>query len=120
MHGRTRGRVRELQSADAVSVSEKIGRQHVRNVATRALHHIQQFILCLANADREGRVLLTAEVDKKSASAASTRVTLKYLLLAPADAFRDVAEDAKAVVLAGGTMAPVRCPLTTSPLEREA
>ncbi len=34
-------------------------------------------------------------------------MTLKYLLLAPAEAFREVAEEARSVVLAGGTMAPM-------------
>ncbi|TKA54307.1 hypothetical protein B0A53_03400 [Rhodotorula sp. CCFEE 5036] len=84
------------------------GRQQIRNVATRALHQIQQFILCLAHADREGRVLFTSEADSNpKPSDQGKRVALKYLLLAPAESFRDIAEDAKAVVLAGGTMAPM-------------
>lgn len=34
-------------------------------------------------------------------------VTLKYQLLNPEDAFRDVVQDARSVILAGGTMTPV-------------
>ncbi|GAA6024427.1 hypothetical protein JCM8202_004713 [Rhodotorula sphaerocarpa] len=84
------------------------GRQQIRNDATRALHQIQHFILCLANASRDGRVLLTQDQQSKPAhDGAAPNVTLKYLLLAPADSFRDVAEEARAVVLAGGTMAPM-------------
>ncbi|BGP16056.1 hypothetical protein JCM10213_006808 [Rhodosporidiobolus nylandii] len=81
------------------------GRQAVRANATRSLHHIQQFILSLANADRDGRILLSqAKSDKDNGK---VEVTLKYMLLAPSESFRDVAEEAKSVVLAGGTMAPM-------------
>ncbi|TNY22679.1 helicase C-terminal domain-containing protein [Rhodotorula diobovata] len=85
------------------------GRQAVRANATRALQHIQQFILSLANASRDGRILLsqTTKLAGKDGAEGKTEVTLKYMLLAPAESFRDVAEEAKAVVLAGGTMAPM-------------
>ncbi|ORY92941.1 helicase C-terminal domain-domain-containing protein [Leucosporidium creatinivorum] len=104
------------------------GRQAIRSNATRNLQRIQDFILSLANADRDGRVLLTAETitssapSTSSATAKSTstkpshtatppatrvEVTLKYMLLAPSESFRDVAEEARSVVLAGGTMAPM-------------
>lgn len=85
------------------------GRQAVRADATRALHQIQQFILSLAHADRDGRVLLTKETKRPSDSSTDkVEVVMKYLLLAPSEVFRDVAEEARSVVLAGGTMAPVR------------
>jgi chromosome transmission fidelity protein 1 len=32
---------------------------------------------------------------------------MKYMLLAPSDSFRDIAEESRSVILAGGTMAPV-------------
>ena len=32
---------------------------------------------------------------------------MRYMLLAPAESFRDIAEEAKSVILAGGTMSPV-------------
>ncbi|GAA5907181.1 hypothetical protein JCM8208_006714 [Rhodotorula glutinis] len=85
------------------------GRQAVRANATRALQHIQQFILSLANASRDGRVLLsqTTKPAGKDGVEGKTEITLKYMLLAPADSFRDVAEEARAIVLAGGTMAPM-------------
>lgn len=86
----------------------------MRANATRALQHIQQFILSLANASRDGRVLLsqTTKPAGKDGVEGKTEITLKYMLLAPADSFRDVAEEARAIVLAGGTMAPVRLPPT--------
>ncbi|GAA5942149.1 hypothetical protein JCM3775_007413, partial [Rhodotorula graminis] len=85
------------------------GRQAVRANATRALQHIQQLILSLANASRDGRVLLSQSTKPagKDGVEGKVEITLKYMLLAPADSFRDVAEEARAVVLAGGTMAPM-------------
>ncbi|GAA5901538.1 hypothetical protein JCM6882_006307 [Rhodosporidiobolus microsporus] len=86
------------------------GRQAVRNNATRSLHHIQQIILSLANVDRDGRILLSQTMRSKTdkdGKESKPEVTLKYMLLAPSESFRDVAEEAKSVVLAGGTMAPM-------------
>jgi chromosome transmission fidelity protein 1 len=92
------------------------GRQAIRSNATRNLVRIQEFIVSLANAESDGRVLLTAEAVPISSSISGApaqkgswvEVTLKYMLLAPSEAFRDVAEEPKSVILAGGTMAPVR------------
>ncbi|GAA5887482.1 hypothetical protein JCM16303_003432 [Sporobolomyces ruberrimus] len=88
------------------------GRQALRNNATRSLHQIQQFILSLANADRDGRVLITLSspstgTSSQSQPAPDSGVNFKYMLLAPSDSFREIAEEAKSVVLAGGTMAPM-------------
>ncbi|GAA6010780.1 hypothetical protein JCM11491_002942 [Sporobolomyces phaffii] len=92
------------------------GRQAVRNNATRALHQIQQFIVSLANADRDGRILVSLSPRSLAQAASPTSgdsgglssdVTLKYMLLAPSDSFREIAEEARSVVLAGGTMAPM-------------
>lgn len=109
-----------------LTLASSTGRQALRSNATRNFQRIQDFILSLANADRDGRVLLSAETittaaptppptkgaasNSATASSPSTtrvEVTLKYMLLAPSESFRDVAEEAKSVVLAGGTMAPV-------------
>ncbi|BGP24533.1 CHL1 helicase [Rhodotorula toruloides] len=84
------------------------GRQALRADATRALHQIQQFILSLAHAERDGRVLLTKETKRDGDSQSDkVEIVMKYLLLAPSESFRDVAEEAHSVVLAGGTMAPM-------------
>jgi chromosome transmission fidelity protein 1 len=90
----------------------RTGRQALRNNATRSLHQIQQFILSLANADRDGRILVSRsstsqDPDGNDKEGGNVEITLKYMLLAPSDSFREIAEEAKSVVLAGGTMAPV-------------
>lgn len=63
------------------------------------LTHIQGFLLSLMNPSSEGRFFYAKEdgVD----------LTLKYMLLDPTFHFQDIVEDARAVVMAGGTMSPM-------------
>ena len=60
---------------------------------------VQSFLMALMNPSDEGRFFFSSE---EGAS-----ITLKYMLLDPTFHFKDVVEDARAVVLAGGTMSPV-------------
>lgn len=69
-------------------------------ISTPVLTHIQSFFHVLTNPEREGRFFYTSTGDPNS-----TR--LKYLLLDPSEHFREIVEDARAVVLAGGTMSPM-------------
>jgi chromosome transmission fidelity protein 1 len=62
-----------------------------------ALGEVERFVMCLTDADVDGRVLVTK----------TDPVELKYMLLNPAGAIRDLVEEARIVVLAGGTMEPV-------------
>lgn len=63
-----------------------------------ALAEVEKFVMCLTDADIDGRVL----VDRSNSA-----VELKYMLLNPANAIRDLVQEARIVVLAGGTMEPV-------------
>jgi chromosome transmission fidelity protein 1 len=63
------------------------------------LFHIQSFLLPLMNPSEEGRLFYQKDQDN---------VLLKYMLLDPTNHFREIVEDARAVILAGGTMSPVR------------
>jgi chromosome transmission fidelity protein 1 len=63
------------------------------------LTHIQGFLLALMNPSTEGRFFYSKE--------GSNDIALKYMLLDPASHFKDIVEEARAVVLAGGTMSPV-------------
>ncbi|KAJ3055903.1 DEAD H (Asp-Glu-Ala-Asp His) box helicase 11 [Rhizophlyctis rosea] len=65
-----------------------------------ALQQVQQFLVMLSQRGDDGRVIVTG-------GESNTKSTLKYLLLNPADSFKEVLEEARAVVLAGGTMEPV-------------
>ncbi|KAJ5767938.1 hypothetical protein N7533_000521 [Penicillium manginii] len=62
------------------------------------LFHIQSFLLPLMNPSEEGRLFYQKGQDG---------VLLKYMLLDPTNHFREIVEDARAVILAGGTMSPM-------------
>lgn len=66
------------------------------------LTHIQSFFLALTNPDAEGRFFYTPASSSPQSSPA-----LKYMLLDPSQHFRDIVENARAVILAGGTMSPM-------------
>lgn len=63
------------------------------------LTHLQSFIGTLAYPDAEGRFFFEKDGDGE--------MLLKYTLLDPTHHFQNIVEDARAVVLAGGTMSPV-------------
>ncbi|KAF2027273.1 DNA repair helicase [Setomelanomma holmii] len=63
------------------------------------LMHVQAFLLSLTNPSAEGRFLFSTED--------SSSISLKYMLLDPTFHFKDIVEEARAVVLAGGTMSPM-------------
>ncbi|KAL8873390.1 MAG: hypothetical protein Q9174_001133 [Haloplaca sp. 1 TL-2023] len=69
-----------------------------------ALTHVQAFLQTLMNPAAEGQFFFER--------GESETVALRYILLDPAFHFREIVEDARAVVLAGGTMSPVSilCP----------
>ena len=62
------------------------------------LFQVQSFLLPLMNPSAEGKLFY-----EKSGN----DVQLKYLLLDPTNHFRETVEEARAVILAGGTMSPV-------------
>lgn len=63
------------------------------------LFQVQSFILTLMNPSDEGQLFLNKSSDG---------ILLKYMLLDPTHHFRDIVDEARAVILAGGTMSPVR------------
>lgn len=73
-----------------------------RHASIASFHQVEAFLLSLTDARDDGRILLTVEE-----GAASRQVTLKYILLNPAERFKEVVDEARCVILAGGTMSPV-------------
>ena len=65
---------------------------------TPVLLQVQGFLTVLMNPAAEGRLF---------ASSVNGNVHLRYTLLDPTNHFRDIVEDARAVILAGGTMSPM-------------
>jgi len=64
------------------------------------LTHLQSFLLALTYPSAEGRFLYQRLDDED--------ILLRYLLLDPTHHFREIVDEARAVILAGGTMSPVR------------
>lgn len=63
------------------------------------LTHVQSFFQTLTNPSSEGRFFY--EKSERN------EVSLKYMLLDPTHHFREIVEDARSVILVGGTMSPV-------------
>lgn len=63
------------------------------------LTHIQSFIQALTNPAAEGRFFYEHDDQRE--------MCLKYLLLDPTHHFREIVEEARSVILAGGTMSPM-------------
>ncbi|KJA17484.1 hypothetical protein HYPSUDRAFT_146538 [Hypholoma sublateritium FD-334 SS-4] len=75
----------------------------IRKGAIPPLHVVEDFLLSLTNTNTDGRINLTLVNLPGKESA----VEIKYQLLNPSPHFMEVVEDARSVVLAGGTMSPI-------------
>ncbi|XP_064636727.1 ATP-dependent DNA helicase DDX11-like [Lineus longissimus] len=64
------------------------------------LMHIEGFLEALTNADKDGRIVINKQ-------GLMSRSSLKFLLLNPVVHFQSIVEEARAVIVAGGTMQPV-------------
>ena len=73
--------------------------KQTRSSSMPVLNHIQSFLYTLTNPATEGRFFYE-RIDNGD-------LALKYMLLDPTYHFKDIVEDARAVVLAGGTMSPM-------------
>ena len=75
------------------------------------MHAMAAFVSALAAADADGRVLVEKNVPTKSAVGSSDRDArggrLKFVLLDAAARFKAVVDNARAVVLVGGTLSPI-------------
>ncbi|KAK7409112.1 ATP-dependent DNA helicase chl1 [Neonectria punicea] len=68
--------------------------------STPVLHTLVAFLIAFTNLSSEGRIFYEKIKDP------APDIKLSYLLLSPTHAFSSIASSARAVVLAGGTMAP--------------
>ena len=66
-----------------------------------AMSVVEAFIDTLTNADKDGRLLILR------AGPDADEPKLKYVLLNPAAHFADIISQARAVIIAGGTMSPL-------------
>ncbi|CAA7261430.1 unnamed protein product [Cyclocybe aegerita] len=75
----------------------------IRRGAIPPLYIVEEFMRSLMNTNDDGRVTLSLVHHPGQESA----VEIKYQLLNPAPNFLEVVEEARSVVLAGGTMSPI-------------
>ncbi|CBQ73592.1 related to CHL1-protein of the DEAH box family [Sporisorium reilianum SRZ2] len=68
------------------------------------MHAIESFILSLANRSEDGRVVLSSTTNT---STGEIVVRAKYQLLNPSHVFKSLVDEARSVILAGGTMEPM-------------
>ena len=93
------------RKVDGYAVHLKEQQAGNENTATTpTLSQVQSFFQSLTYPATEGRFFFSKTDDGD--------VVLKYLLLDPTNHFQDVVEEARAVILAGGTMSPVRITLS--------
>ncbi|KAF9116824.1 DEAD H (Asp-Glu-Ala-Asp His) box helicase 11 [Mortierella sp. AM989] len=105
----------------------KYGEQHPsrQGPTTPILLTVDAFLVSLLNADNDGRVIMTMEEEVSNAggddddtfplesttteptSTRNRRPVLKFMLLNPANVFKPLVDEARSIVLAGGTMEPV-------------
>ncbi|KAJ2087825.1 ATP-dependent DNA helicase chl1 [Coemansia sp. RSA 986] len=67
-----------------------------------AVSTLESFMECIGNPNRSGARLVVTS----SGTGNNKDVELKYLLLDPSESFGEICKDARAVILAGGTMKP--------------
>lgn len=67
------------------------------------LHTLLSFVVALTNPSDEGRVFFEKLPTEQGSN---SDIKLAYLLLSPTHAFSSIAQSARAVILAGGTMSP--------------
>ncbi len=72
-----------------------------------ALRNVEAFLQCLILNDADGRVVIESQPQQQQQQPVKPATSLKYILLNPALKFSEVASQARAVVLAGGTMSPL-------------
>ncbi|XP_070554012.1 ATP-dependent DNA helicase DDX11-like isoform X2 [Ptychodera flava] len=85
-------------AAPIVEVNERTDEEY--QSWTSPLRQIEELLLALTNADKDGRVVSNRQELLSQSS-------IKFLLLNPAVHFSEIVEQCKAMVIAGGTMQPV-------------
>lgn len=94
------GYVAHIENKEQEKLRKKSESKIAPTASIPALTHIQGFLLALTNPSAEGKIFYGKTEDKKE-------LCFRYMLLDPAHHFKEIVEEARAVILAGGTMEPV-------------
>ncbi|ODQ67512.1 ATP-dependent RNA helicase CHL1 [Nadsonia fulvescens var. elongata DSM 6958] len=82
-----------------INVVRKNNFSKEKSTSTPVLSKVINFLLSITNPSSEGKVFYDRDEKKE--------LSLKYMLLDPSEKFRNIVDEAKCVILAGGTMEPV-------------
>ncbi|QSS49054.1 DEAD_2 domain-containing protein [Histoplasma capsulatum var. duboisii H88] len=80
------------------SMESQAADKNATRLSVPVLFQVQSFVLSLMNPSSEGKLFY--EISQND-------VFLKYMLLDPTNHFREIVEDSRSVILAGGTMSPM-------------
>lgn len=80
------------------SMESQAADKNATRLSVPVIFQVQSFVLSLMNPSSEGKLFY--EISRND-------VFLKYMLLDPTNHFREIVEDSRSVILAGGTMSPV-------------
>ncbi|PKC11424.1 DNA repair helicase [Rhizophagus irregularis] len=107
------GFIDKIESRTGVEIHQAQQTSYEKNSSTLpSLSQIEAFFMSLTNGNQDGRVILgfqqiSVSVEGKRGGTTTKYVPIiKYLLLNPSNQFKDIVEDARSVILAGGTMEP--------------
>lgn len=65
------------------------------------MHSVSAFLVSLTNIDKDGKLLIQYNTKNPAKNC------IKFMLLNPSVYFQEIVDDARSVILAGGTMEPV-------------
>ncbi|GMG39863.1 unnamed protein product [Ambrosiozyma monospora] len=83
----------------AMNANNKSSFKNKKPSSTPVLFKIKSFLYCLSNPSKSGKLFFDKSSDGDT--------VMTYLLLDPSEAFKDIVEESKCVILAGGTMEPI-------------
>lgn len=90
---------RKVEDYIAYSEVQNSTKTSIPHSSIPVLMHVQSFLKSLTNPTSEGQFFYEKDENNE--------MSLKYMLLDPTHHFREIVEDARAIILAGGTMSPV-------------
>lgn len=104
LHTELQERNKAARKLDANSMSAPPPTNSLEDATAPALQHIASLMIALTDPSKEGRMIFSST---PSADGAFTEVLLRYMLLDPTHHFKLIVSEARAVILAGGTMSPM-------------
>ncbi|CAO3622306.1 unnamed protein product [Cunninghamella blakesleeana] len=85
------------------TIPDKLLQLQLQSSSLSILHQLEAFMMCLTHPNSDGRIVITYG----SKGSNDFIPQIKYMLLNPAEVFKPIIDEAKSIILAGGTMEPI-------------